>query len=531
MPRVAQKTLSFPLAGVVRRGKYKEQQYRPYTAPWAINVRSVDTLERRLRGGSRPGLAKINSTEFENITALIPITSVDSAGSRNVDLVVIADGAFYSIRGAAVSTATARLLWDDDEPVLWEDGEYIVFDSTASTANPIGQSDAFDAVERNGKLYLADSVLKVFDPNDGVVETVVASAGTIPTGCPLVTVYRDRLFLAGADHLWYASRQSDPTDWNFGADMGDQGRAVAGAVAHAGRIGDVVQAMIPHNDSVLIFATKNELWALRGDPGADGSIGLVSAGIGIISPTAWAKAPDGTIAFLSNDGVYLMPSTGGEHPMRWSEERVPDELRNIDPDGKAITMAYDSVGIGYHLFITPADGVGEHWWLDVANKAIWPVVMQEDHQPIAVSRLQGETGLAEVVLGCMDGYLRKFSDAAATDDGEDLASHVLLGPIRLTNDDLTDAMLTEIHGMIGDGSGETTWKVITGNSAEDAADKAVAAMLGAEVTYPSGKWEGGRNRVQRPRTRGPWMVVWIQSREQWAFEAVAIRFNMLGRVR
>jgi hypothetical protein len=351
-----------------------------------------------------------------------------------------------------------------------------------------------------------------------------------------VSLYRDRLFLAGADHVWYASRQGDPADWDFGCDMGDEGRAVVSEASRAGVIGDVIQAMIPHNDTSLTFATRNGIYLLRGDP-VDGSMVEISNDIGILSPTAWARSPGGVVCFLSSDGVYVANAGSADHPTRWSAERCPDSLRNVNPTSNRINMVYDVESRGFHLFVTPTSGSGSHWWLDIANRACWPVSLPTTMQPVAVARLQGSTGMPEVVIGCADGYLRKFSATADTDDGEELHSHVILGPFPTGRGDIEDAMISEIHGMLSDNSGTVKWRIVAGQSAEAVADAAeagvIADLAGEEVVgvAASGLWTENRNRVERPRARGPWAAVWLASTAQWAYEGIAVAINQLGRVR
>jgi len=501
-------------------------------------VRGVSAIERRNRGGSRPGLLAVVDNDFGAITAVAAVTSIDGSGNRNRDLVVIADGALSYLRGETVTEPDGALQTPTGVNIITDDGEQIVFDTEVSAVNPGGDSDAFDTVERNGKLLLADSVLKEWDPLTGVVSTVADSGeATVPTGCPLICQYSDRVILSGADHLWYACRQGDHTDWDFGGDLNDKGRPVVGQCEAAGRIGEVIKAMIPHRDAFLYFASHTSLWLLRGDP-ATGTLSLVSSEIGVISPTAWAKSPEGLIAFVSNDGVYLMPAGG--NPVMFSEARIPDELRNVDPTTNIIIMAYDIRGRGFHLFITPTGigaGVGEHWWLDVENKALWPVILQDDHQPVAASRWQDSTGLSEIILGCKDGYLRKFDNDTDDDDGEDIESHILIGPFRVSVDDATDGILDELHGILADNGGSVTWRVIVGDSAEAVADAGVAgieaALAGSDPTgiAASGTWSENRNKVVRPRARGPWAAVWLASTSAWAYESIVAGLTQLGRKR
>jgi len=533
MPRTSRKALTFPLAGVDRRGGYRRQT-RPYSTPWSVNVRGTGPLEIRDRGGSRPGLTKICATDLGAINAIVPLTYIDAAGDRIHSLIVIGDGTFYDVQGATATGTDGNLLAETGVDILAEDGQIIVFDSTVATANPIGATDAYSAAERGGELYLADSVLRVYDPVTGLVAPVVATEGTVPAAQPLICLYRDRIVLAGADHVWYASRQGDPTDWDFGADMGDVGKAVAGQVGAAGQIGDVITAVIPVQDAALVLGSANGLWALRGDP-ATGQLEQVSGENGVIAPQAWAVSPDGLLAFLSNDGVYLWAAGSRQAPVRFSEERTPNELRNVVTTN-TITMAYDAVGRGYHLFITPAAGDGEHWWLDIEHKAMWPVVFQGDHQPTASARLKG-SGLSEVILGGRDGYLRKSDTSSGTDDATAIESHLLIGPIHAASSDVTDAMVAELHGMLSVATGTVTWRLIMGDSAEDVTDRAVtgvnAALAGGAISgvSASGTWGSGRNDVVRPRARGAWTVIWIEGGGRWAYEAVAIVSRLLGRIR
>lgn len=534
MPRTSHKTLTFPLAGVSRRGGYREQT-RPFSAPWAVNVRGTGALESRERGGSRPGLSKVCATDLGSIAGLFPLVYLDSSGGRQHDLVYIGGGSLGTVRGSAATESDGSLQTAGGVTITTEDGTEIVFPSTVASACTITDTGAYSAAAMEGRLYLADSVLRVYNPVTGVVVAVVASSGTVPTGQPLVCNYRGRLVLGGANHLWYASRQGDASDWHFGADMDDRGRAVAGQVALAGHLGDVPTAMVPVQDKALVFACANSLWSLRGDP-TDGAMAQISDELGVIAPGAWAVAPDGMMAFLSNDGVYMWGAGSSGAPVRFSEERVPGELREVSATTNTISMAYDPRGRGFHLFITPSAGAGTHWWLDVKRKAAWPVVMQADHQPTAVARVEG-TGLADVVLGCSDGYLRKFDPDATDDDGTSIESHVLIGPIRIAGADVRDSRLDEIHGIMADLDGSVTWRVVLEDSAEAAVDAAVAGVTAALAgstpagVAGSGTWSNGRNRVARPRARGMWVVVWISSTTQWAYEAVAMVSRQLGRTR
>ncbi len=517
MARNVTKTLSFPLAGIARRASYRKQT-RPYATPFAYNVRGVGSIENRERGGSRPGLTKFCETNFEGgITAINSVTTIDD-GSRVYCIVVIAGGNLYVVEGENSSQIGTELQWPDGTAVLWDNGEEIIFNSSVSESSPVDETGAHQTTERGGKLYLADSSLMFYDPLTGIVSDVIASAGVIPTECPLICTYRDRIIMA-KDNLWYASRTSDPTDWDFGATMEDTGRAVAGATDFAGMIGQPIKAIIPFRDQYMIFACENSMWVLKEDP-ATGSMRCVSNEIGIIAPEAWALSPDGLMAFLSNDGIYI--GSIGQSPQRFSEERLPDELRNVDPAATNITMAYNPVERGFNLFVNDSSS----WFVDIANKAIWRDSFNSTHFPLAISSTD-DGGLRELVLGGSDGYLRKFSKESNTDDGIPFSSTVVIGPFRMSSNDVSDAMLAEIHGILADNSGTARWFLFSGNSAEECIDKTGTV----HKAFTSGLWTSNRNRVVRTRSRGAWFAIRIEGNSRWSYEAIAVVGKQLGRLR
>ena len=96
MPRRVK--ILFPLGGENRRGGYAQKEM-PYTTPKAINVRSVGQLEKRGRGGSRPGLEKFINYDFGGtITGISSVTYIDADGNRQQDFVVICDGDLNIVR-------------------------------------------------------------------------------------------------------------------------------------------------------------------------------------------------------------------------------------------------------------------------------------------------------------------------------------------------------------------------------------------------------------------------------------------------
>ena len=480
MPKTVQKTLSFPLAGVKRMGSYRRQE-RPYAAPWAMNVRGGGALEGRVRGGSRPGL----------------------------------------VNSGSVTVSTQDVWqWPNGATIQWPDASSLNFDYLVKRSIV------------SGTTYLVDPSATIDN---------ATSTGDAPPNATVNCIYRDRVIKC-KNNIWYASRMGDYTDWDYGANGKDVARAVSGTIELAGQSGlggsvhtglDITAA-IPFRDKFVIFATANKLRILNGDP-TEGSITTLDEDIGIIAPYGWAFNNE-DLAFLSNDGVYI--GKIGSRPVRFSEDRIPGQLKNVDVSANTVTMAYDPGARGFHLFITPASGTGEHYFLDVDKKAIWPVTFGDDgHQPVSAARVKSES-LERVIVEGRDGTWREFDDSATSDDdGTAIESHVLIGPIRMASDDMQDALLAELHGIIAVGSANVTWRVVVDDTAEAAVDAAVADIVLVQAGSPTvssdatGTWVAGRNYVTRPRARGAWLVVWISSTGAWAYEAVAFKARQLGRLR
>jgi len=353
--------------------------------------------------------------------------------------------------------------------------------------------------------------------------------GYAPVGCRLITLYRDRLVLAARDelpHIWYMSRQGDPTDWDYSQE--DSGAAVYAQPSLAGQLADPITAMIPHSDECLIFGCYNSLWMLRGDPGYGGTVDQISRKIGIVGPTAWCRTPEDMICFLSPDGLYAMPAGCNGFPTSLSRERLPDELLSLTPDREIVSLEYDVQSRGIHLFVTKLDeSESPHWWFDWEAKAWWRVQLQPDHEPTYLhERLDWARG-PTVLLACRDGYIRQFDRLFTLDDGGyPIESYCLLGPFHLDRDGFNEGVLAELHAHLGHSSGAVEWEVYTGNGHED-------AVHGTLRT--TGSWQRwGQNYTARPRARGVSAVVKVKGKgdgNHWFLERLTAIVKSAGRKR
>ena len=524
MPKVSTKTITFPLAGVVRSRGLREQD-RPYSSPWAVNVRGVDSFERRSRGGSRPVFGLACDADFSSISAINEMMHVDKNGALQRKVIVVGDGAcqIATLGDDGGAITSIPYLAEGSNTIISEAGADIVFDYRLDPDH-LDFASPVSTTMLSGKLFIAYPVkLRMFDPNEATITDVSGA----PAGQPVVAAYRGRLFLAGADHIWYASRQADYTDWDLSANIGDVGMPVAGQLESSMRVGETIKAMIPRGDSSLTFMTQNSIWVMNGDP-TTGILTKVCDGVGLVSSSAWDVTPDGVMLFVSGGGLYVYGLGSSTPPKSFSDERIPDELKDIDTSANVVVVGYDGASKGFHVSVTPlAVGLGYHYWVDLENKAIWPASFQDGHQPVAAAQIRG-SGLPEAVFGCKDGKLRKFGGGGT----ESVESHVLIGPIRITSEDMSDGLLSEVHGIMGDGSGDVSWGIVAASSAE-AAEKAAKAAVDGDTSgvAASGTFGEGRTSVARPRVRGPWIVLWLHSTDAWAYEAVVLKMQHLGRLR
>jgi len=373
--------------------------------------------------------------------------------------------------------------------------------------------------------YRVERGPKVYDPIANTLTLFTASTGQVPTGCPLISNYLDRITLSGAEiapHAWYMARKSDEDDWDYSQE--DSARAIAGASSAAGMPGQAIVAQLVHSDDYLIFAGASTLWRMRGDPAYAGTIDQVSHKIGIASPTAYCFGPSGELVFLSNDGVYALGAGGDAVPIQVSGDTLPKDLKNFNNNASIGMMEYDVEGGGVWIFMTrrtwtfAASSTQIHWWLDWGTKSFWPVqFVLEDHEPLeplVVHYLNSDAVENNgVVLGVRDGRLRRFHPLAESDTGQEFTSYVRIGPVPLAKDSLTGAIVS-IDAELAEDSGDVTWKLYAANTFEGAAK--------ATSTNFTGTWEAGLNYRTHPGGRGQAFCLELIGTpgRKWAVEAI-----------
>jgi hypothetical protein len=116
-------------------------------------------------------------------------------------------------------------------------------------------------------------------------------------------------------------------------------------------------------------------------------------------------------------------------------------------------------------------------------------------------------------------------------------SHVLLGPFQLGEAHAYGRVLN-LQGNIAAGSDDVTWRLVAGDTAEEAAANGKAAIEAelagndySDYVEAEGTWSAGRAHITYPRTRAIWCCLWLHSEGDWAYENAAMTVTPSGRWR
>jgi len=311
------------------------------------NVRVFDSLESRSRGGMRPGLSKYCGTALK------------SEAFRVQDL----NHATYVVDAAPDSTSINRRRV---AAVGVSGGTVVKFDSSGiNTASTSGNAVLSSSVpfmfsaELHGRLYYTDGIsYKTWVGSNNTAIDWTPTAGSLP-GTPgsnaarLIETWRSRIVFSGLrtdPHNWFMSALGDPLDFDYTPDTPVETQAVEGGVGVVGKFGDVVNAMIPFNDDVLLFGCDHSIWQLNGDPELSGRIDLVSDQVGLAFGRPWCKDPFGNIYAYSTNGSVYRISAGEGSIVSLSDDRIAPRLTDVDLNTTIVRMAWDEAAKGFHLF-------------------------------------------------------------------------------------------------------------------------------------------------------------------------------------
>jgi len=428
-------------------------------------------------------------------------------------------------------------------------GNLKVFDSAFAISDPQGGTGIFDTNGNwvqstvlfrevfftDGRDYNVYRPLFIENDADGEVFPYRADIGEIPPRCKLIETWRGRIVLARDPedpHNWHMSKAGDAYNWNqFPANVQATTAISGNNSPQVGLIPDIVNAVVPYNDDLLLFGGDHSLYRLTGDPMAGGSIDLVSDVTGMSFGRPWVKDPDGRLFFVgSRGGVYVMnPFTGAVD--RISRHRVERSLQDIDFELYHTKLVWNYREEGLHVFLLPYGSGGtlvSHWFWDEKNDAWWEdkygITADTTRQPTAALLYDADDPDDRIVLlGSEDGFLRKWDETARDDDGLAIDAFVTIGPL-IPASSGREFRFRRLNVVLDSAQQGVNYELYTSDTPDKIPTLPVA----------QGKLGPGRNPSQLVRARGS--VAWLRLRQRslnqrFAYESGSLEASPSGRAR
>ena len=392
-------------------------------------------------------------------------------------------------------------------------------------------TDAFavQATEAFGKLFFVDGIsTKYYDKATNTMSTWTASSGTLPTKPRIICLYRGRVVLSGVvtdPHNYFMSAVGDPFNYNYSPATPSQTQAVAGNNSKAGLVGDIINCLIPFGDDVLLFGGDHTIYQMTGDPAAGGTVDLVSDQTGIAPGKSWAKDPDNTLYFWGQNGVYRF-RVGGV-PENITRGVLNNRFENLNRANNVIRLEWDYFrhGLLVHIVNTNTSIQSTCFLYDARTDAWWPEEYPAAYGPNCMLAFDGSESNDQVfLLGCRDGYIRRFNDLAKDDDGLAIESFVRFAPFIAPNHD-AEVALSSILPIIQQNTADGTVRVdiYTGQSAEE-------CFIATKPRVRRYLSHSGRTSNITQKVRGYAVQVAISqvAGYPWAFEGLTVVFNPSG---
>ena len=374
------------------------------------------------------------------------------------------------------------------------------------------------------------------------------SFGSLPNKAYIGCLYRGRCVLSGNPEFpfqWYMSRQTNP--WDFAYVANDAGSPVKGGNSDAGEIGDIVRALIPYKDDYLIFGCASTMWFLAGDPMFGGSINELDLTVGIFGSQSWCFDGEGSMYFWGTNGIYVTQIPGV--PKCITEINLPNLVNDegADPSTHKITMVYDRKRKGVLTCITKlSDGTNSNYWYDLRTGGFFPESYPDECGAYAVFDYPANSNTyKDLLLGCKDGYIRKFDSSAKDDDkgasDQAINSYVKFGPIPMSQDPDKKGKLSGLNLTTAGGgtsgsqsdSSNVNFKIFVENSAEKVIEK-LSANTNPNLagTFKAPGRQPGAKRKQK--VKGAYLGIRLDNTttsETWGFEKLTGTITPAGKVK
>lgn len=347
---------------------------------------------------------------------------------------------------------------------------------------------------------------KVYNGQANTLENLEASAssGNVPLGCSVGCEYLGSLVIANEDAVYFSAQANDDEDVLFGRNWSYASLALGEGAATV--LFDVksATALIPAiNNDYLIIGTKNKIWVQRGYPGQQGSAKeIISTRIGIVSQKAWCHTDDGSIYFLSHNGLYRIPPGVPQEAFvqKVSRKKLPLRLHipNADLLQAKAYLEFDKRYGGIWIHIDrPTQSAGsrmETFFYEIDTDSFYLDTYPVNMVTTCIAAIDELSPTdSSVYMGTSDGYIRAWRDDFFFDEtSTQIATSALLGPFDLRAKDGTavDLRIVDLRATVASNSGTWLLNVYPGNSAEQAYDAYVAgtsAMIASAGPFSPGR--------------------------------------------
>ena len=380
------------------------------------------------------------------------------------------------------------------------------------------------------------------------------ASGSLPAKAYLGAPWRGRIVLSGNPDLpnqWYMSRVTDPFDYAYVAN--DAGSPIAGGEdpSTPGQVGDIVRALIPLGQDYLIFGCATSMWMMSGDPAEGGSLNTIDETVGIFGANSWCLDGFDNLYFWGTGGIYKIAMQGGaatvDNLTRISLPKlIGDEA--ADPSTHRVTMEYDREEHGALICITKlSDGTNSNYFysFNPVAEGLYPESYPEECGAYSLFYYAAnDTSNIALLVGCKDGYIRRFDPSAKSDDiggtDEAISSYVTFGPLKLASDG-REGVIHSLEAFISGGSSGGTeadsddiaYKIFAGRSAGDVAEKIVAntnPRISGTLSAPGRP----RGSMKKRKVRGVFAGIRLENitaGETMSFDRLLVNGKQRGRIK
>ena len=519
-------TIPFPSGGLDRSGPYDQQ--KPGTTPLALNVVALDPSTDRYRGGVRPVFKSIGSVGGEPFH-WCPATYLDGSSVTQSGIAVVYDGGCrISLTGADWGTPpkiTQTVSTNFSSCAVYQDYLVLARGGTTAYYNELPSG------------------------SDTVLQSTTHPTNPAPTKCGIVVTHADRLWLMGdTDNpsRVRASAVGDMFDWDYSDPT--EGGAFESTGAEGSILSDAVIAAISHDDNWLFMGCRDAIWASNGNPKI-GGLTKIHDSLGPLTNRAWCKGegPNG-----SND-TYIMTRAGfgviRQGTLQFENLSGGPNIRDLkglspgvptatgDVSGDEVVVGYDGRFKMILIAVNPQSGSDYAYAYDVRTGAWWSITFPSTPVSLIPTFPQLQTSARGTGLPINSSGSMYQPDSAEIQGGsnETFDSYVLI-PVPL-GEPGQEGIFHSITAALAKDSENVDWGIYTGDSAEQAYQKAVADSTHSSPDFAGGQWSYTSSRylnnTQHPRAGGAfsYIKIWDVAGKRWMLEGVVAEVTRSSRWR